>query len=125
MRTNDHILPHLPNKDSRHKTPRSQLFDLHWCKLGVHRRWSDEQFIRLANFCNLTPYELASYVGIPHREIERFLERGGRLVGPAAIWLSFVEHQLIGSLTNNTVAVTGPPLHDSPAPDQKVQAHAG
>jgi hypothetical protein len=102
------VKPYLPNTKSKHRTSLTMLFDMHWAKLGVHRRWTPERFVRLANFHNWTPYELASFVGMPHSEIERFLDRGGRIVGPAAIWLTRVEHDSMGTLTHETVNAASP-----------------
>lgn len=66
----------LPNHGSLHQTPASLMIDVHWASLGLIRRWTWERFVRLANFLQLTPWELASMAMIKHPALEGFKRRG-------------------------------------------------
>lgn len=115
--------PILQNKNSRHKTPASLRFDLHYAKIGVIARWDWSRYIRLATFLTLTPTELASLICMPHAHLDS-AERNNRFAGPACLLLTLLEAQAMANYTNDVLANPFPAHpHGSPQAEAKVQAH--
>ena len=61
-----------PNFGSKNATPGSRLIDLHYQRLFIYERWTWERFDRLAAALKITPYELASIVGLPHKCVAKW-----------------------------------------------------
>lgn len=103
----------LPNEGSRHQSPTTLLIDSHYATLLLPHRWTWDRFIRLCEFAQWTPYELASIVMLPHRYVDQYRE-GGRLPRPIAmqtgLFLSLVEHRLMGHLAYDTISDPFPTL---------------
>ncbi|MCW5549984.1 MAG: hypothetical protein KIT44_13555 [Opitutaceae bacterium] len=82
--------PILPNRKSTDQTDATRQIDLHYAQLGIIARWDWERYTRLALFLNLTVYELASYILMPHSAVRRG-QRDNRFPGPACLLLTLLE----------------------------------
>src|SRR5690348_14518707 len=69
-------LPPLPNAASEHRTATTTLIDIHYSNLRIAERWTWERFERLCSVLQLTPYELASLVCMPHDSVGKLREHG-------------------------------------------------
>lgn len=88
----------LPNIGSAHQTPTTLLLDTHWATLGIVRRWDWTRFVRLANFLQMTPWELASLAMIKHSSLEAYKRRGVLPTvnpAPTALILTLLEAQAL------------------------------
>lgn len=107
------MLPGLPNQSSAHKTPGSQLVDLHYARLRLVERWDWMRFVRLANFLQLTPWELASLALIRHDLLEAYKRRGMlpmRSPAPTALILTLLEAQALKGWVNDIIPNPFPSL---------------
>lgn len=110
----------LPNSGSPNATPASLKIDLHYAKREVFTRWNYERFLRLAAFLRLTPYELGSLAGIPHREVDAFraanvlVDGRSRRNYAATILLTNFEWHACKAFTDDVVKDIYPNLNEVP-----------
>lgn len=105
----------LPNEGSELQTPTTLQIDLHYSRLRVWERWSWERFVRLCNFLNLTPPELASIACIPHNQLKLF-QRRNRIMQThspnraAALVLTILEAHCTKAFTKDVIEEPFPNL---------------
>ncbi len=113
----------LPNVRSRNKTPASVYIDAWYSNLEIEQRWSWERYCQLCNLIKMTPYELASLVGMPHADVAQFEEHNHLAVEgrrAVALLLTVVEAHFLSELHHDVIknpfpSVEGFPHAASPA----------
>lgn len=96
----------LPNLQSAHQTVASRLVDTHFARLGLVQRWTWDRFIRLANFLEMTPWELASMVMLKHDAVESYKRRSQlpvRNPQPTAFLLTLIESRAMKGWTTDII----------------------
>ncbi len=110
----------LPNHLSRHRTPATTIYDLHWANLQLLDRWTWERFARFAAFLRHTPYELGSLVTMRHDVVDRF-QRTNRISGggchAVAVLLTLLEAHLLAEWQADVIRNPFPKLSSQPAYD--------
>lgn len=110
-------LPPLPNATSKHRSPSTDLIDIHYSNLRISERWDWQRIQRLCSFLQVTEYELASLVLMPHEWVEKFKQRdqmpcavagGGRAV---AMILTILEARVLKRLTKDVIVEPFPSLN--------------
>lgn len=114
----------MPNAGSPHQTPASLNVDLRYAELGLYTRWTWDRFTRLAAFCRLTPYELASVVGMRHAQVDQLekcnqLKSGTARDGCAAFALTLFEAHACAAYTSDVIENLIPPINMSDTPDAR------
>lgn len=107
------MTPQLPNVGSTHSTPTTQLLDCHWSTMSLVRRWDWVRFVRLANFLQMTPWELASLAMIKHAALEGYKRRGVLPVqnpSATALLLTLLEAQAMKGWTADIIVNPWPSL---------------
>lgn len=94
--------PVLQNKSSPYKTAATLRIDLHYAKLGIIARWDWRRYARLAQFLNLTIYELGSTICLPHATVENAKNRN-KFDGPVCLLLTLLEAQAMMTYTNDVI----------------------
>lgn len=103
----------LPNVNSAHRTPASLMVDLHYARLCLVERWDWTRFVRLANFLQITPWELASLAMIRHDALDGYKLRGVLPVKnpqPTAMILTLLEAQALKGWVNDIIPNPWPSL---------------
>ena len=113
--------PVFQNRGSKHRTPRSYTFDLHYADLGVISRWDRDRYYRLCSFLQLTPYELASMICWPHSQVDSAVANS-KFPGPVALLLTLVEAQVMQNYTRDVILNPLPSNGPSRGP-QKEELH--
>lgn len=93
----------FPNRASKHKTPASLAFDIHYAKLRVVERWDRERYDRLCLFLQLTRHELASLICWPHGNVDRAVT-SNCFRGPVALLLTILEAQVMANLSADIIS---------------------
>jgi|TARA_Y100000310_G_scaffold175913_1_gene176049 hypothetical protein len=60
----------------KHATDASTITDNRYNELGIATLWTPKRLKRMCGFLNLTPYEIASYLGVKHAKMSRVLRTG-------------------------------------------------
>ncbi len=106
-----------PNANSRHKTPASVYIDAYYANLEIEQRWGWERYVRLCTLTKLTPYELASLVGMPHVHIPQY-EHDNRIPlegrRSIALLLTVIEGYFLQELHHDVIANPFPSLSGFP-----------
>jgi hypothetical protein len=109
----------LPNENSPHQTPASLMIDTHYAQLGLVDRWGWERYVRLCQFLQMTPWEVASLVTLSHKAVAGF-KRRGRMSGygtrGVALVLTLLEAHVMAAWTADVIANPFPDLSRSPPP---------
>jgi hypothetical protein len=107
------------NCDSPHQTPATIIYDSHWYQLRLVSRWNWERYIRLCQFLQHTPYELASLVMMKHSAVDAFRERNRLVSGhpkATALLLTLLEAHVMKAWTNDVI--------ENPFPNLKTPSSA-
>jgi len=83
-------------------TPVSVLVDIHYAKLGVQGAWNRERVLRLCGWLQLTRYELASLIMLPHKQMDKYMAKD-IFPGPAALLLSILENHLMSGVLQDAI----------------------
>jgi hypothetical protein len=67
-------IPTLPNVDSPYRTPTTLMIDARYSELMLIDRWTWDRFARLCQYLEMTAYEMASIVMMPHHSVEKWKE---------------------------------------------------
>lgn len=107
-------IPRLPNEGSTHQTPASLYIDVHYSTLEIAERWSWERYVRLCNILKMTPWELASLVGMRHKDAD-FFEQNNRLPDAGrrsiSLLLTIVEAHFLSELHHDVIKNPFPDLN--------------
>lgn len=95
------------------------MIDTHYATLRIVERWDWNRYVRLCQFLQYTPWELASLVMIRHQVISHF-QRRGRLCGAghraAALVLTLLEAHCMAAWTKDVIRNPFPNLSIEPPP---------
>lgn len=83
----------LPNPDET-TTPGSLQADIHYATLGIQGAWNRERVLRLCGWLRITRHELASFVMLPHTQMDKYIERD-LFPGPVALLFTLIENQFM------------------------------
>ena len=91
-------------------SPTSLSIDIHYAKIGVQGAWDKKRVLRLCGWLRITRYELSSLIMLPHRQMDKYMEKG-IFPGPVALLLSIFEnHVAKGILMDAATPEEGEPL---------------
>ena len=83
-------------------TPASVLIDAHYERLGIVKRWDRKRLERLCGFLRVTEYEIASLIGVLHRDFGR-LYPTGKLPLPAYLLLTILEKRYMSGFAPDVI----------------------
>jgi hypothetical protein len=91
-------------KNPGNTSPFSHLIDQHYESLGIKKMWDDRRVRRLVMFMRITNRDLASLVNMPYNIFNQMLANGN-ISGPAALFLTVIENQVMKEYTKDTVNI--------------------
>jgi hypothetical protein len=104
----------LPNLASKHTTPASVAIDAHYAINLINERWNFDRYAKLCAFIQMTPYELASLVMMPHSWINEYrrtkLMPAKSAARPICLLLTIVEAHWLRNYSRDIVADPFPKL---------------
>jgi hypothetical protein len=108
MRATVRYIPQMPNVNSARKTPVSVAIDGRYCALLLNERWNWGRFVRLCQFVEMTPEEVASIVMMPHRWLRDY-EKNHTLPDteasrPIALLLTILENHWMGKMCSDVIS---------------------
>lgn len=103
-------------------TAASRIIDAHYEAAGVRKVWTLERINRLARALNLTFYEVASLLGMPHTAFKTFAEKR-QLGGPTCVLLTLIERTMLSGVYNDTIDLFNFETHGRPKDPKGKELH--
>ena len=103
-------------------TAASRLIDAHYETRGVRKVWTFARIKRLARALNLTLYEVASLIGMPHSSFVTYAEKR-QLGGPTCVLLTLLEHTLLSGVYSDTIDLFNFDTHGRPKDTEREGVH--
>lgn len=98
------------------------MLDVHWASMRLRERWDWPRYVRLCEFLQMTPYELASLVMLRHKAVDSFRDFGALQINRreamlVGLMLTLVEAHVMGAWGGDVIENPFPNLTNIPRGD--------
>jgi len=105
-RLNPRIPPLFEFNYGESSTPGSHMVDIHYKQMGIDKLWTTARVARMCRYLNITEYELASLIMLPHKDMKNYLEKG-RFPGIVCWCLTLMELCLLPEKMKDSISNAG------------------